>query len=259
MSESAIQLENLSVGYKGNALFGPFDIEVTKGTMNLLVGANGAGKSTLLQTVGGVIPPISGVVRISGEELGAMSHRRKSQIMSLVYTERFNAGGLTVRELVSMGRYPYTGILGRLSSQDIDLVRQAMVAVGIEHKSDEYLSDVSDGERQKAMIAKALAQNTPILILDEPTNFLDVASRLEILGLIGALVRERNITAILSTHDIGAAIELAHNVMTILPNDTKPVALDSAGSPEANSRLNRIFAERGVKYDSERHDFILGK
>lgn len=250
-----IELTNLSIGYDGRALFEPFSLKIPKGTFNVIIGANGSGKSTLLHTVGRLLPAVSGSVLIDSRDVRSLSRKELARTISFVYSERFSDGGLTVRELVEMGRYPYTGLLGRLTSNDKVIVDNAIREVGIEHKSESFLSDISDGERQKAMIARVLAQQTPILMLDEPTNFLDAASRIDILSLIQRLVRDKSITAIISSHDTATALSLADNVITILPSDSIPVAISPVGAPETLERLNNIFAHRGVRFDSDRLDF----
>lgn len=254
----AISLRNLAIGYRGVPLFEPVSLDIPAGTLNVIVGANGSGKSTLLHTIGGNIPPVGGSVFLNGKDAARMGRRRLARTLSLVYTERLIAGGLTVRELVDMGRNPYTGFTGRLSAEDRDIVNRAIADAGIEAKADSFLSDVSDGERQKAMIARALAQQTPVMLLDEPTNFLDAASRLELLSLIQTLVRDKGITVLLSTHDTATALPIADKVITVLPDAKPPVACTPAGSRETIARLDRVFADRGIRFDTLRGDFILG-
>lgn len=253
-----IEFRNLVIGYKGVGLFGPFSLDIPKGTMNIIIGANGTGKSTLLHTVAGNLPAVGGEIMLNGKNINGLSTKELSRQISLVYTERASGGGLTVRELVGMGRYPYTGLMGRLSEEDKAIVERAMEDVGVSHKAENFVSDISDGERQKAMIARALAQQTGVLTLDEPTNFLDAASRLEVMGLIRRLTDEKGITVLLSTHDISVSMKMCDNVITILPEEEPAVAIHAAGSEESELRLGKVFANRGVVYDRESHDFRLG-
>ena len=155
-----------------------------RGELTSLIGLNGAGKSTLLRTLCGFQPAVSGTVRVLGRELSEYSSHELALTVGVVLTERTNAGGLTVRELVALGRQPHTGFFGRLGERDREVVSEAMSAVGIAHKADSYVSELSDGERQRTMIAKALAQECPVIVLDEPTAFLDVASRIETMSLL---------------------------------------------------------------------------
>lgn len=254
---SAIKLHNLAVGYKGVPLLPPFNLEIPKGTINVIVGANGAGKSTLLHTIGGTVPPIGGSVEIMGQSVRSLSYRQLARLVSFVYTDRLRSGGLTVRELIEMGRHPYTGFLGRLSDDDRKITEKAIADVGIEAKMNSFLSDVSDGELQKALIARALAQQTPIILLDEPTNFLDSASRLEILRLIRELVNQSGLTVLFSSHDTSAALNYADNVITLLPHGTPHVSINRTGSSEAAERLTAVFADRGITFNPEINDFTF--
>lgn len=255
---SAISLTDLEVGYRGRGLFNKkIDLEIPAATLNILMGANGSGKSTLLHTISGSLQPVAGQIRLLNKNISELSHRKLAQMLSIVYTERITAGGLTVTELVQMGRQPYTGFTGRLSGNDKEIAEAAIEDVGIIHKKDSFLSDISDGERQKAMIARALAQQTPVMLLDEPTNFLDAASRLEVLGLIHNLVEERGITVLLSTHDIAAALSMADNVITVLPHADIPVQINEVRSDEAINRLRSVFDGHNVEFDVEIGDFVL--
>lgn len=245
----SVGLHGVTIGYRQNALFGAFDLDIAPATFNILVGANGSGKSTLLKTIGGVIPALTGSVTIAGEPVDRLSPRRLSRLVSHVRTARNDAAAaLTVREIVEMGRYPYTGFTGRLGSADHSIVDDAMSAVGIAHKCACRVGDISDGEHQKALIARAIAQRTPLVMLDEPTNFLDAASRIELLTLLADLVRGTGMTVLMSTHDT-AAFAVADNIVTVNPAGSVPVSLDAVGSDAANLRLSEIFAERGITFD----------
>ena len=173
-----LSTHNLSIGYqKGKSstiVLKNLNISLKRGSLVALVGANGIGKSTLLRTITSNQLPIEGYVTLNGKRFDEISKKELSKLLSIVNTDRTRAGGLTVRELVSLGRQPYTGFLGILDSNDRQIVETAMQNAGIAHKADSFLAELSDGERQKTMIAKALAQNTPVIILDEPTAFLDV-------------------------------------------------------------------------------------
>lgn len=253
-----VQLDNLGIGYKRKMLFAPFSLSFPNGTINVVIGANGSGKTTLLSTISGALVPVTGQVFIEGRDVTTISARQLSRLLSITGSERTVSGGLTVWELVSMGRYPYTGVLGRLSVDDCAIVEKAIADVGVSNLRTRFLSDISDGERQKAMIARALAQQTPVMMFDEPTNFLDAASRLEILHLIAKLVREKGITAILTGHDTATLLELADNVITILPSAPNPVEMHQACSEANNARLEAVFAHRGVHYDPESLTFRMG-
>lgn len=253
-----IRTRGLSVGYGTKHVLDGIDLDVPGGTVTVIIGANGTGKSTLLRTLSGTQPALAGKVEIVGRDPHSMAHRELARTLSIVYTDRAMSGGLTVSELVGMGRHPYTGFFGHLSVNDRRVVEHAMADVGIGHKAEAFLSDISDGERQKAMIARALAQNTPVLMLDEPTSFLDAASRLEILELVGRLAHERGTAVLLSTHDTSAALGMADNVVTVVPSATPSVVLHRVGDPALAARLDSVFGDRGVRFDPTLRDFVIG-
>ena len=179
-THSVLSASNLSIGYhSGNnavTVMQGINLQLHSSRLTAMLGRNGIGKSTLLRTIAGAQPAIEGTVQLGGRNIGSYRPRELSRQMSLVYTDRTQAGGLTVRQLVSLGRYPHTGFFGRLGKHDRNVVTQSMAAAGIAHKETAFVAELSDGERQKAMIARALAQETPIMLLDEPTS-LDVCSR----------------------------------------------------------------------------------
>lgn len=254
--EAALRLVNLTIGYRRRTVLADINLELPPASVTLLVGANGTGKSTLLKTISGVIPPLAGQILVDGRNMASIGRREAARLMAIVYTDRSgSAGGLTVRELVALGRQPHTGFLGRLGADDRHIVDTAMADVGIHAKADSFLSDISDGERQKAMIARALAQQTPIVLLDEPTSYLDAASRLDILALVSRLSRTRRRTILLSTHDTAPALAIADNVITITPADTPAVDIHPVGTPALDNRMTRIFPDRPVRYNPRTHDY----
>lgn len=220
-----------------------------------LIGANGIGKSTLLRTLVGNQPPLEGEVSISGIRIGEISRKNLSLLLGIVNTERTQAGALTVREVVSLGRQPYTGFLGILSKNDKSIVEKAMQDAGILHKASSFLAELSDGERQKVMIAKALAQCTPIIILDEPTAFLDVASRMETMLLLHNLAHKQNKAVLLSSHDLSQSMMLADelwvvtNDQKIISGNTEDVVLSGA--------MDSIFASSIISFDLLQGDFCI--
>ena len=223
-THSVLSASNLSIGYhSGNnavTVMQGINLQLHSGRLTAMLGRNGIGKSTLLRTIAGAQPSLNGTVLLDGRNINEYSPRELSRQMSLVYTDRTQAGGLTVKQLVSLGRYPHTGFFGRLGRHDRDVVAQSMTAAGIKHKETEYVAELSDGERQKAMIARALAQETPIILLDEPTSFLDVASRIEVMMLLHQLARNEHKAVLLSTHDITQALSLADELWVMAHNHT---------------------------------------
>lgn len=229
-----IETRSLSIGYTGrggrHTVHPGLDLQLFPGELTCLLGRNGAGKSTLLKTLCGLLAPLDGEVRIDGRSLRDYSPEQLSARVGVVLTERTQAGGISVYDLVSLGRYPHTGFFGTLREKDHAAVRAALEAVGIAHKAENHVAELSDGERQKAFIAKALAQECPIILLDEPTAFLDVTSRLETMLSLRRLAHEAGKAVLLSTHDLDTALQTADRLW-LLP----------AISPEAGTSANKLI------------------
>lgn len=256
---AAMAAQDLSVGYirngKATVVTSGISANLEAGTVTLLLGANGAGKSTLLRTLSGAQEPLSGTVTVNGRDIVKLSGREMAQAVSLVYTDRTGGGGLTVEELTGLGRYPYTGWSGRLSADDREVVCEAMEAVGIMHKRNAAIATLSDGERQKAMIARALAQQTPVMLLDEPTSFLDVATRLNILNLLRRLATERRVAVLLSTHDISASLAVADNMWLLTARGEKKFLHGSCRELIASGCMDLIFADKNIVFNPATGDY----
>lgn len=213
--EAVICASNLSIGYpksrfqRETILYEHLSFKLHSGEVTCLLGVNGSGKSTLLRTLTGLQKAMKGEVNLNSKNIRTYSESELSTLLGLVLTDRMNVGGLKVRELVGLGRYPYTGFFGKLSNKDTQIINQAMADVGISHKANAYIAELSDGERQKAMIAKVLAQECPIIVLDEPTAFLDIVNRFEIMYLLHQLAIKQHKAILLSTHDIETALLFA--------------------------------------------------
>ncbi len=255
-----LSTKDLSVGYRNgnriNEVLEHLNVSLYAGELVCLLGANGIGKSTLLRTISGVQPPLKGIIEINGRDLTSYSSKELSKLIGIVYTDRTLAGALTVEELVSLGRQPYTGFFGRLDSDDYKIVNDAIEAVGMSHKSHDYVATLSDGERQKAMIARALAQETPIIILDEPTAFLDVASRIETMQLLRQLAQSQQKAVLLSTHDVGLSLPLTDRLWLVTSGAT--VIEGSMQQFIENGALNDLFPNRNVVFDTTVMDFRVG-
>lgn len=256
---SILSAKDLTVGYrKGNStspVISGLNLSLSRGKLVALIGANGIGKSTLLRTLVGNQPPLEGEVSISGIRIGEISRKDLSLLLGIVNTERTQAGALTVREVVSLGRQPYTGFLGILNKNDKSIVEKAMQDAGILHKASSFLAELSDGERQKVMIAKALAQCTPIIILDEPTAFLDVASRMETMLLLHNLAHKQNKAVLLSSHDLSQSMMLADELW-VVTNDRKIIS----GNTEdvvLSGAMDSIFASSIISFDLLQGDFCI--
>lgn len=214
---NTIQLKDLSIGYKlhngkTKTIASHINASVESGMLTCLIGRNGTGKSTLLRTMTGFIPPLEGQVILEGRDLSMLSATERARIISIVLTERPETDNITVNELVGMGRLPYTNFWGTLQEEDRQIVDDAMQMIGIYELRNRKTGTLSDGEKQKAMIGKAIAQQTPVIILDEPTAFLDYPSKQETMLLLHQLAQELNKTIFLSTHDLNIAYQVADKI-----------------------------------------------
>ena len=214
----AVECRDLSIGHSdGKPLLRHLDLLLPKGEVTSLLGVNGSGKSTLIKTIGGFIPPLCGEIVVEGRPMNGYSREEMARTIGVVLTERGAEGGLTVYETVSLGRYPYTDFLGRMKAEDVAAVEKALEQVGMADKRDCRLFRMSDGERQKVMIAKALAQSCPIILLDEPTAFLDVTARMRVMELLRRISREGDRAVLISTHDLDLALRMSDNLWIVSP------------------------------------------
>ncbi len=255
---SVLKTESLSAGYRKRksvtTVLRDVDLELHVGELVSLLGANGAGKSTLIRTICGLQPPLAGKVIIDNKDVERLTPRQLSKIIALVTTERTYAGGLTVGELVGLGRHPHTGFLGRLDEHDRQIVAAAIEKVGISHKATSYVAELSDGERQKAMIAKALAQEAPVIILDEPTAFLDVASRIEVLQLLHDLAHSEKRTILISSHDIQQSMALSDRLWIV--SDSGEIVSGVTEDLILADKISLLFNNRDVAFDAATGDFL---
>lgn len=255
-----ISAKDISIGYAKTRQRGKsclhinLSFDLYEGELVCLLGANGAGKSTLLRTIGTSQPQLSGTIQLYEKNIETYSEKKLSKLLGVVLTDKISAGGLTVRELVEIGRYPYTGFFGQLDKYDQEIVEKAMSDVCILHKADCYVADLSDGERQKAMIAKALAQECPIILLDEPTAFLDIESCIEIITLLHYLTINQKKTILLSTHDINLALKLADRLWLLAKDEglkcgvTEDIILSGG--------MDNFFKSESITFDKETGSFM---
>ena len=232
-----ITLEQLSVGYKGfPPVVSNINVEIKSGELTCLIGSNGIGKSTLLKTLTGFLPKLSGRLLLDGRDINMLSQRERAKYISIVLTYKSDVQNLSVTEMVGMGRMPYTGFWGKLNTSDQTIVAEAIEMVGIEHLKNRMIQTLSDGERQKVMIAKALAQQTPVILLDEPTSFLDFPSKVEMLQLLHRLAKETNKVVFLSTHDLELALRIADRLVELNKNGLRVVP-----AQQVKEEINRLL------------------
>lgn len=255
-----ISAKGISIGYpktrnrKENPLYEDLSFSLYQGELVCLLGVNGAGKSTLLRTISASQPTLKGSIYLENRDISTYSEKELSQHLGLVLTDKTSAGGLLVRELVELGRYPYTGFFGQLTEQDNEVVQKAMEDVRIAHKANSYVAELSDGERQKAMIAKSLAQECPFVILDEPTAFLDIESRIEIMTLLHFLTKSQNKTILLSTHDVDTALLLADRLWLL----SKEKGLESGVTEDIiiSGKIEEFFKSENILFDKKTGSFL---
>ncbi len=260
MDGAILQTRGLCIGYahrrhEGNLLAADLEVELLKGELVCLLGPNGAGKSTLLRTLSGLQKPLAGEVLLQGRNLQGLTEDERARLLGLVLTERIDAGNLSVYALVALGRYPYTGWYGRLTPADEEVVRWAIAAVGARDLAARSVGELSDGERQKVMVARALAQEPALLLLDEPTAFLDLPRRVEIARLLRCLASGSDRAVLLSTHDLDLALRCADRLWLLSPGGPLQV-----GAPEdlvLSGAFQQTFAD--MEFDPAKGSFQLAR
>lgn len=252
-TSDTIKLDSLTIGYKTRdgirTVAKDINASIISGKLTCLIGTNGIGKSTLLRTLSGFQPRLGGSIVINGSELSGYKPRDLSRVVSVVLTSRPSSVNFTVEEIVALGRTPYTGFWGTLSDKDKAIVDESMKLAGIYHLAKRNAMSLSDGERQKMMIAKALAQQTPVIMLDEPTAFLDYPSKVETMLLLAHLCRDEGKTIFMSSHDLELVIQLA-DILWVMEQD----GTLSVGTPDAladDGTLSRFIERTGIKFDKE--------
>ena len=253
MERATVELRGVSIGYKSrqdvHTVAESITASICSGELTCLLGENGVGKSTLLRTLAGFQPKLGGTIIVEGRELETYSSRELACTVGVVLTERPDVQQMRVEELVALGRSPYTGFWGRLNDKDREAITEALHLVGIERLKDRLVQTLSDGERQKVMIAKALAQQTPVIFLDEPTAFLDYPSKADMLLLLRRISREAGKTVFLSTHDLELALQAADTLWLMSRQEGLNI-----GSPRQladNGTLSRFIERGGIVFDTE--------
>ena len=236
MADIYFSTKDLSVGYDGKALIHDISIQIPKGEIVTLIGPNGSGKSTILKSITRQLKTIGGSVWIQSEELGRISQRALARKMAVVLTERMRPELMTCRDIVSTGRYPYTGRLGLLTAEDEEIVSRAMERVHALELSSRDFNAISDGQRQRVLLARAICQEPEIIILDEPTSFLDIRHKLELLSILRSMAREKGITVIMSLHEIDLAQKISDKVICV-----KGEIISRFGPPE------KVFSEEVIR------------
>ena len=242
-----IEIRNITLAFGSNMLITNASARFECGKMVALLGRNGTGKSTLLRAMAALGRVESGDVVVDGKSLATLSATERAELIAFVNTERVDVDALTVRELVGIGRSPYTNWIGRLTAEDVAAVEHAMEVTGMMKFADRKVNTLSDGEAQRAMIARALAQDTPIILLDEPTSFLDLPNRYELCRLLSDLAHKENKCVIFSTHELDIALSLADSIALV---DT-PRLVHLPTSEMINSgNIERLFDSEYISFDA---------
>ncbi|NWF78816.1 MAG: ABC transporter ATP-binding protein [Chloroflexi bacterium] len=258
MSETVLQAEALSIGYPGRqgaprVIAADLYLRLHAGEVVCLLGPNGVGKSTLLRTLVGMQPPLAGRVWLDGADLRTLPPHELARRLSVVLTERIEVGQLSAYALVALGRHPHTDWTGRLSPRDEEVARWALEAVDAVSLAHRQVHELSDGERQRIMVARALAQEPLLMVLDEPTAFLDLPRRVEMMRLLRRLARETNRALLLSTHDLDLALRSADALWLLAPGGVL-----YSGAPEdlvLGGAFEATFASDGIAFDRRQGSF----
>ena len=210
-----LKTSSLSIGYANKAVVSDINVSLNEGDIIALIGPNGAGKSTLFKTFSTHIKPVDGKIELFGRDINLYSNNERAKLLGIVLTERPDDMFLKVYDVVAAGRYPYTGMFGKLSEDDEKEIKASLELVGVNNLIDRVFNTLSDGEKQKVMIAKAIAQNTPIIMLDEPTAFLDYPSKIELFSLLKKLAKEQTKAILFSSHDLELLLRYTDNIWII--------------------------------------------
>ena len=240
---SELELKNLTVGYNKKPLISDINMLVKQGKIVVIIGPNGVGKSTILRTVAGSLAPVSGNVLLDGKSLSDILPEKRAKTMSVMMTGRREAEYATCFDVVSVGRYQFTGVLGRLGSKDTEAVEEALEKVGLNSLRDVPYTNLSDGQKQRVLLARALVQEPEVMILDEPTSFLDIGYKLEFADKLKALVREKSIGVLMAMHEL----ELVRSIADVVACVTKEGTLDRVGTPEEIFQTEYIESLFGIK------------
>lgn len=253
-----LHIENLSIGYtskkKETLVAKQINVSINKPKLIALIGINGIGKSTLLRTISKVQPYLKGKIAIFGKNIDDYKATEFSKKISLVLIEKIPSSNLTVYEVIALGRQVYTNWIGTLSSNDKDIIKEAASIVNINHVLHDKIDELSDGQYQKVMIARALAQDTDIILLDEPTAHLDIINKVEIFKLLKDLVVNKNKTIIISSHELQLAIQTANDLWLMNKNSF------IQGSKEkliANNEIQKIFTSNNITFNKKTNQFLF--
>lgn len=242
-----LETEKLSVGYDGKPLIRDVCLQVQRGKIVTLIGPNGSGKSTILKTIVGQLSKVSGTVLLEGAPMERCGQKEIAKRMAILMTERIHPELMTCYDVVSTGRYPYTGALGLLGKEDKRIVEESLELVHGRDMADRPFDAISDGQRQRILLARALCQTPEIIVLDEPTSYLDIRYKLELLTILKTMVRGKNLAVLMSLHELDLAQRVSDTVVCVSGD-----RIDRMGPPEeifSNDYISRLYHMEPGKYD----------
>ena len=242
-----IELQHFSIGYKENSLLHEVNATIKKGQLTALIGRNGTGKSTLLRAIAGLNRCYSGKIILDGHDIACMKTEDMAKTLAVVTTERTRIANLRCEDVVAIGRAPYTNWIGKMQEVDKEIVMRSLASVGMEAYAERTMDKMSDGECQRIMIARALAQDTPIILLDEPTSFLDMPNRYELCTLLARLAHEENKCILFSTHELDIALSLADAIALIDPPQLSYMPTEEM---RRSGCIERLFRNNCVTFDA---------
>ncbi|UYW00481.1 ABC transporter ATP-binding protein [Flavobacterium agricola] len=254
MENVILQTENITTGYDKKIVSENILIQLKAGQLITLIGVNGVGKSTLLRSITGIIPVISGNVSLNNRSIANYSTLELAQQISVVLTDKLPPSNLTVYELVALGRQPYTNWLGNLASEDLEKIDWAINLTEINVLKHKKHYELSDGQLQKVLIARALAQDTPLIVLDEPTTHLDLVHKVSVYKLLQKLAKQTNKCILVSTHDVDLALQMSNEVLVLTE---EKLYQNTPQKLIASSILEQIFIHDDIYFDKEKAKFII--
>ena len=249
-----IKLNNITLSFGSRKLIEHASAHFECGRMTALLGRNGTGKSTLLRAIASLGEVQGGAIEIGGRVLSDLSNADLARMVAFVNTERVSVEAMTAYDLVAVGRSPYTDWSGRLRSSDHEAIERSIRIAGVEHLADRYVDTLSDGECQRVMIAKALAQDTPAILLDEPTSYLDMPNRYELCTLLGRLAHDEGKCVLFSTHELDIALTLSDNIALV---DTPQLLYMPTGEMIASGSIERLFDSPYIRFDASTRSIHL--
>ena len=248
----SINIENLSIGYHNNSIIEGINIDSSSNKLIGVIGRNGKGKSTLLKTIAGILQPIKGRVCFNTNNIYQITDKERAKLLSIVLTHNKNLNDITVSDFVSYGRYPYTNWFNLRKEKDDLYIQNALQLCGVNHLNNRYFNELSDGEKQKENIARVLAQNTPFIILDEPTAHLDLINKVEVLKLLKELSVNQEKMIIISTHQIELALQLCDEIWFF---DKDAIHKRKTDELIQSNEMNNLFESNNITFNPTNRSF----